>query len=109
MFPETDKLNEDNITLTDKRKFMHSLVFPIFFALILWSVKIVELGTDVSFGFLGIYPMKIQGLIGIITAPLIHENFKHLINNTIPFLILCTGHFIFTGLWGIKFSSLPGS
>ncbi len=102
MFPETDKLNGENSTLTEKRKFLHSLVFPLFFVLILWSIKIIELGTDISFGFLGIYPMKIQGLIGIITAPLIHENFTHLVNNTIPFLILCTGTFYFYRPLGYK-------
>lgn len=36
----------------------------------------------------GIIPRKTKGLIGIIFAPFFHNNWKHLISNTIPLIIL---------------------
>lgn len=99
---ENSQVNTDANLLTEKRKFFHSLVFPIFFVFIIWGVKIIELGSGISFAFLGIYPLKAQGLIGIITAPLIHADFKHLLNNSIPFLILGTGVFYFYRPLGYK-------
>jgi membrane associated rhomboid family serine protease len=58
-------------------------------------VKIVEIVLQLDFASLGIFPLKIKGLIGIITAPLVHEDFGHLISNSGPILILGTGLFYF--------------
>jgi len=81
--------------MTEKQRIIHSLVFPIFFVLVIWLVKIFELANGTSFYYLGIYPWKMKGLIGIVTAPLIHADLKHLTNNTVPFLILAVGTFYF--------------
>jgi len=81
--------------LTEKQKIVQSLVLPIFFVLLIWSVKIIEIALDTSFASWGIYPRTFQGLIGIITAPLIHADLKHLTNNTIPFLIFGVALFYF--------------
>ena len=37
---------------------------------------------------LGILPRNFAGLLGIITSPLIHADFSHLISNTIPLVVL---------------------
>jgi len=50
---------------------------------------------NLDLDFLGIFPLKVKGLIGIVTAPLIHSDFEHLIANSIPILILGTGVFYF--------------
>jgi membrane associated rhomboid family serine protease len=89
-------------TITDKRKLILSLYFPIFFVLIIWSVKIIEIALNTSFVKLGVYPLKAWGLIGILTSPLIHSNFEHLINNTIPLLILSVATFYFYRPLGYK-------
>lgn len=81
--------------LSEKKKVIHSLVFPLFFLIILWLIKIVEYTLDESFANLGVYPLKIKGLIGIITAPLIHSNFSHLISNSTPILLLSFSLFYF--------------
>ncbi len=39
-------------------------------------------------GFLGIYPLNLRGAVGILTAPMIHGNFNHLLSNTVPLLAL---------------------
>lgn len=79
----------------EKKRFTYSLIFPLFFLFILWSVKLVEVFMNLDFAFLGIFPLKAKGLIGILTAPLIHSDFEHLIANSIPILILGTGVFYF--------------
>lgn len=79
----------------ERKRFFLSMIFPLFFLLILWLVKISEVLLNKQFIFLGIYPLKVNGLIGIITAPLIHSDFQHLIANSIPMFILGTGLFYF--------------
>ncbi len=81
--------------MSEKRKLIHSIIFPVFFVIVLWSVKFSEIILGVSFANLGIYPLSLKGLIGIITAPLIHGSISHLTNNTIPFLILSIATFYF--------------
>ncbi len=73
---------------TEKRKFIHSLVFPVFFLFMMWLVKIIEIIFNVDLVFLGIHPLKAEGLAGILTSPLIHGSFSHLISNSFPLLIL---------------------
>jgi membrane associated rhomboid family serine protease len=54
---------------------------------IMWVVEIV----DVFAGDLdsaGIRPRDVDGLTGIVLAPVLHGGFGHLIGNTVPFLIL---------------------
>lgn len=79
----------------DRKRFVLSLVFPTFFLIIIWMVKLSEVILNVDFTFLGIFPLKAKGLIGILTAPLIHSDFEHLIANSIPILILGSGLFYF--------------
>ena len=72
----------------EKRIFFHSLVFPAVFVLLLWIVEIFEHFSGLSFVELGVYPLKLKGLIGVLTSPFIHSDFNHLISNSIPFFIL---------------------
>ena len=51
---------------------------------------------------LGIYPLKIKGLKGILFSPLIHKNLSHLISNTIPLFVLSWGVFYFYRSLGYK-------
>jgi len=75
----------------EKKKLFRSLFYPAAFVLLLWLVKIFEISFGINLVSLGIFPRKISGLIGIITAPLIHVNFNHLISNSLPLLLLGLG------------------
>lgn len=86
-------LMDDN--QTDKKRLILSLLFPLSFVLLLWTVKVIEVFTDSDFSFLGLYPLQPKSLVGIITSPLIHGSWKHLINNTFPILFLSWGIFFF--------------
>ncbi|HSH51724.1 MAG TPA: rhomboid family intramembrane serine protease [Bacteroidales bacterium] len=79
----------------EKKRFLYSLVFPGFFLLLIWLIKIIEVTLHLNFTFLGIFPLRIKGLIGIVTAPLVHSDFQHLAANSLPLLILGAGLFYF--------------
>ncbi len=75
-------------TITSKRKFYHSLVFPSLFLITIWLIKLYEITLNLSFSNLGVYPQKLSGLIGIIFSPLIHGSLNHIISNSFPVFIL---------------------
>ncbi|MFC2151437.1 rhomboid family intramembrane serine protease [Bacteroidota bacterium] len=79
----------------EKKRFFYSLIFPLLFLIVIWTVKTSEILLNLNFAFFGIFPLKAKGLIGILTAPLIHSDFEHLIANSVPILILGTGLFYF--------------
>jgi len=81
--------------VTERKKFLHSLVFPTFFLFVIWSIKFVEIFLNTNFHKLGIYPLKAEGLIGIIFAPLIHGDLNHLISNSVSLYVLMIGVFYF--------------
>lgn len=72
----------------EEKKILRSLFIPFLFVFLLWAIHLVQVIGDFKLGFLGVYPLKWSGLIGIITGPLIHGNFSHLIANSVPLIIL---------------------
>jgi membrane associated rhomboid family serine protease len=72
----------------DQRRIYLSLVYPALFVIVIWLVKLVEIIFRVDLGAYGLQPLHLKGLIGIITAPLLHASFSHLFANSIPLFIL---------------------
>ncbi len=81
--------------MDEKKKFYHSLVFPGFFLFLIWFIRLTESGLGASFVKLGLYPQKWLGLFGIFFSPLIHADFKHLIDNSVPLFVLSLAIFYF--------------
>jgi len=79
----------------DKRELLKSLYFPTLFLVLIWLVWFSELVFDINLSFLGIYPLTIKGLPGIITAPLIHAGYEHLLANSVPLFVLSACLFYF--------------
>ncbi len=79
----------------EKKKLLPSLIIPLSFILLLWLIQIAQKILNVSFISLGLYPRRMSGLIGIVTAPLIHAGYAHLFSNTLPLLFLGTGMMYF--------------
>jgi membrane associated rhomboid family serine protease len=79
----------------EQLKLKHSLIFPVAFLILIWVIKIFEWGLGLSFTQLGIFPLHVKGLLGIVTSPLIHGDFTHLMANSVPFLVLSWGIFYF--------------
>lgn len=80
---------------TEKRKLLLSTRLPILFIAILWVIKLGEIATSYHLSFLGVYPLRLSGLIGILTSPLIHGSVKHLFANSVPLFILGSCLFYF--------------
>ena len=72
-----------------KRKNLKSLKFSAIILIIIWSVKLFEIVFDYDFTEYGVLPRKFNGLIGILFSPLIHSDVNHLLNNSLPVIILC--------------------
>jgi membrane associated rhomboid family serine protease len=58
------------------------------FLLLLWVIHFLTWLLGLDFGFLGVQPRTLGGLIGIVTMPLIHGDWGHLISNSVPMLSL---------------------
>lgn len=66
----------------------NSIALVAGFLLLLWIIRLAETLAGTSLSNLGVYPQSASGLIGVITAPLIHGSWEHLISNTLPVLLL---------------------
>lgn len=85
-------MNEDN---SNKKKLnLNKLLIPLLLPAVLWAVHLLSLIFNEDLTKLGLLPRNLVGLLGIITSPLIHADFSHLVSNTIPLIIL--GWIIFT-------------
>lgn len=71
-----------------KPGFWEQLKFPLYFVVLLWAIHITSYLSGYNDVVWGIYPRTTFGLKGILFSPLIHANFKHLISNTVPMLVL---------------------
>ena len=70
---------------TDDR--VRGLVFVAALVAVMWVVEIVDaVAFDLDSN--GIRPRDVDGLVGVVLAPVLHGGFGHLIGNTIPFLVL---------------------
>lgn len=79
----------------ERNKFLNALIYPLLFILIIGLVHFVQYVFEISFVSFGVYPRSLKGLIGILTSPLIHGDYNHLFNNSVPLLILGTAIFYF--------------
>jgi|TARA_B110000914_G_scaffold151789_1_gene133094 membrane associated rhomboid family serine protease len=64
---------------------------PFLFVIIMWIVKSIEYFYNLSFIRNGVFPRDFSGLQGVLTSPFIHKNIEHLLNNTLPIIILGGG------------------
>ncbi|HLN54024.1 MAG TPA: rhomboid family intramembrane serine protease [Lentimicrobium sp.] len=85
-------LTDDN---EEKRKLLSSALIGAALVSALWIVKAAESLFNTSFVTFGILPLKAEGLIGIVTAPLVHGSIEHLISNSIPFFLLTAALFYY--------------
>jgi len=57
---------------------------------ILWTIFILDAAFGLRLGRFGLRPGSVGGLVGILTAPLLHGSVQHLLSNTIPLLVSLT-------------------
>jgi membrane associated rhomboid family serine protease len=65
-----------------------TFLIPILAVLSIWLVYIIEIGFGFNFNKFGIYPKTVLGLRGILFSPFIHGDSKHLLNNSVPLVVM---------------------
>lgn len=55
---------------------------------VMWASELVDAVPGVRLDAWGITPRQLDGLPGIVLAPFLHGGFRHLVANTVPFLVL---------------------
>lgn len=58
------------------------------FVALLWVIEIIDSITGGRLEQFGVQPRQIDGLLGVLTMPLLHDDWGHLIANTVPLLVL---------------------
>jgi len=56
----------------------------------LWAILLVDTLFDLHLNRFGLRPGSVSGLLGVLTAPLLHGGAGHLFNNSIPLLVAVT-------------------
>jgi membrane associated rhomboid family serine protease len=54
------------------------------FVVLLWLIHLMNWGLGLDPSPLGVRPRQWSGLVGIVTAPLVHSDFAHLFANSVP-------------------------
>ncbi|MEO8447934.1 MAG: rhomboid family intramembrane serine protease [bacterium] len=83
-----DKDNEDK---NEKSKILSSFFYSGCFVVLLWIIQFIQWTSGKNIFSFGVFPRKTEGLIGILTAPLIHADFSHLVSNSITLFLLLFG------------------
>jgi membrane associated rhomboid family serine protease len=73
-----------------KSSFRLALRISLFVIAILWVIFVIDAVLGLRLGRFGLRPGSIPGLVGILSAPLLHANFQHLLSNSFPLLISLT-------------------
>lgn len=71
-----------------RHKILLRELFPFTFVVLIWIIQLLQAFLDEDWGQYSVYPRSLWGLRGIITSPLLHGSWEHLVGNTIPLLVL---------------------
>jgi membrane associated rhomboid family serine protease len=82
-----DLHDDKNVSIEIKRMRI-ALIPTVVFLSFLWLFLFLDITLDLQLYKLGVYPLKTEGLPGILFSPLIHSSVKHLFSNTIPLFVL---------------------
>jgi membrane associated rhomboid family serine protease len=83
-----DCIQMKGVSSAEKRKIITSVLYPLLLVAIMWLVEFLEQQSGRNFVFFGLYPRTLLGLRGVLLSPFIHSDMNHLINNSIPLLIM---------------------
>ena len=80
---------------SEKERIRTSIFIPSLFLLVMWLVKITETVFQINLNFLGITPLQIHGLPGILLSPFLHGDWNHLMANSVPVFVLIAALYYF--------------
>jgi len=73
-----------------QRSFKLALKVALWFTALLWVILIVDTVMGLGLARFGLRPGHLEGLIGVLTAPLLHSGPEHLFSNSLPLIISLT-------------------
>jgi membrane associated rhomboid family serine protease len=68
-----------------------AVICPLAFVLLLWIVYFIGKNIPERIVLLGLNPLNFKGLPGIVTSPLIHLDFDHILSNSTSFFVIAFG------------------
>lgn len=71
-----------------KQEWYSNLWWLIKFTVWIWVVHFINQLFNGALFIFGLQPRTLWGLVGIITSPMIHENYKHILANTTIFIVV---------------------
>lgn len=77
------------------KEFISVVKYPVLFMVICWALFLADISWNLDLHLLGISPRTTSGLKGILFAPIIHGSWSHIINNSLPMLVLSSMIFYF--------------
>ena len=78
-----------------EKNFFDIIKIPLIIVMIMWVFHGFYEFANTRFGLIGVYPRHPSGIIGIFASPFLHGDWKHLISNSVPMLVLLTIIFSF--------------
>lgn len=81
--------------VSQSRRDLSFVLRPFLFVVLIWFVFWLDHRFMLDLYRFGILPRHFDGLIGVVTSPLLHGSLTHLTNNTLPVLALGMGLFYF--------------
>ena len=75
---------------SDGRRFWRAALASAAFVALLGWIRLLEGWLGHSLHGLAVHPQELHGLIGVLTAPLLHGSFEHLVANSLSLLVLGT-------------------
>jgi membrane associated rhomboid family serine protease len=73
-----------------RSSFRLALKITLVFIGVLWTVFIIDAAFGLRLARFGLRPGSVPGLLGILTAPMLHGSIQHLFSNTLPLLVSMT-------------------
>lgn len=72
----------------DRRRLTFAYLWTGSFIVLLWLILLLQIALGFDPGRFGVVPREPAGLLGVLTAPLVHSGFSHLFANTSAVLVL---------------------
>ena len=76
--------------MKQNKRLTQSILYSVYAISILWCIKSAQILFNLDLSFMGLVPLEVQGMLGILTAPLVHGSLEHIFNNTFAILILAS-------------------
>lgn len=100
--------NVENRNSIIRKRIKLSVIPAILLLFLVWIMFVIDYLQVIPFNFslLGIYPLRADGLGGIVLSPLVHASLSHLVSNSVPLLIMIPMVFYFYNQIAFKSISL---